>query len=442
MAAGCARRRALALACALCACTSVVRAEQSERRPKTPAFGGAAPRPPRLGRRAAPHRPPRLAAPAAAAIVSVECYLARDQTLANLRVKRAVAASFEWLCPLTAGQAARAGAPDAELCLRDSNKSAVGVVAKNLKGGVVGELAFQLPDGTAAKCGSVLFGSAPKGAPLEASAAPGRQLSSLGAACRSGGGLGRVTGAELRAPRAAARVAGAPGAAALAVLAAPCVDSPSREFDCKAATWEHQDADRCPTPGDVCQGLLSREGADYPHRMTNLGNCAPPPEPACVAGACIPRWGKPCCGRFRCTGEAFDVFYPPVGRCIPDESCLAAGAECGSGDAEAGKPCCRTLECSAPAGAAPGVRGVCAERACAAAGAACGTSNDVQCCGTGACVVPTDAPTGAPGTCIADVPGCAAVGAACSSGAFEGGCCNGAVCHSGGEGRPGVCVVG
>ena len=369
--------------------------------------------------------------------------MARDQTLANMRVKRADSTAFEWLCPPTARQAARAGAPDASLCFR-GNRSAVGIVAKNLKGGVVGEIAFRRPDESAARCGSALLGPEPKGAPLEAAAKPGRELSALSAACRRAGGLGRVTGAEFRAPRAVNKAVGEPGAAALAA----CVDSPfprggspSREFDCVGETYEHR-AVPCPNPGDVCHRLLSPEGAGYGHHIIDFGNCAPPPAPTCVTDACITRWGKPCCGRFACTGYEGDLAFPDVGRCVPDESCLGVGAECGSGDGEAGRPCCRTLECSVPVGAAPGARGACAERACAAAGAACGTSNDVKCCGTGACVIPTDAPTGAPGTCVADIPGCTAVGAACIAGTFEGGCCNGAVCRAGGEGRPGVCVVG
>lgn len=191
-----------------------------------------------------------------------------------------------------------------------------------------------------------------------------------------------------------------------------------------------------------CLGLLSLEGASYPHHMNNPGFCGFLPGPTCVTGFCITRWGKPCCGRSRCTGAEGDGTNAIVGRCVPDETCLAAGAGCGGGDGEAGRPCCRPLECAIPVGAAPGARGECAERACVSTGEACGTSNDIKCCAPGLCVVPSNTPPGAPGACVAEVPGCTALGAACSAGAFEGACCNGAVCSAGGEGKPGVCVVG
>jgi ubiquitin len=97
----------------------------------------------------------------------------------------------------------------------------VGLVAKNLKGGVVGEVAFERPDGSSVSCGSPAGGPAPKGAPLEAAAKAGRQLSSLDAVCRAAGGLGRVAGAEFRAPRVAPK--GKPSGAAGARAAAQAV---------------------------------------------------------------------------------------------------------------------------------------------------------------------------------------------------------------------------
>ena len=71
-------------------------------------------RPPPADRR--PH------CPAAKAIVAAECYLASDGTVANLRLKRVAApateeGAFEWLCPPTEGQAARAGEHDGSFCV-------------------------------------------------------------------------------------------------------------------------------------------------------------------------------------------------------------------------------------------------------------------------------------------------------------------------------------
>jgi hypothetical protein len=312
-------------------------------------------------------------------------------------------------------------------------------VAKNLKGGVVGEVAFQRPDGTVAKCGTAAGGQAPKGAPLEASAGAGRQLSALRAACRRGGGLGRVAGAEFSAQRSAAKAAGVPGAAALAAPAEPCVDTASL---CKADSYRGK-GEACPTPGDVCTPLFAPE-RDVPlglYGFWPVGQCVKPPaDPSCVTDACINAFGKPCCGPFRCNaarqGTALQP-YREVGVCVPDDACVAEGAACGGGDK---RRCCNPGRCVD--GGERGAGGVCA-RPCAAAGAACGTSASVDsCCGTGACIVPSDAPAGEPGACVADAPGCAALGAACSAGAFDGGCCNGGACRAAGEGKPGVCVRG
>ncbi len=324
----------------------------------------------------ATRRPPPAPLPhtAAKAVVAVECYLASDGTVANLRVKRVAApkteaGGFEWLCPPTPGQAARAGEHDGSFCFR--NSPAVGVVAKNLKGGIVGEVAFERPNGSSSSCGAAAGAPAPRGAPLRASAAPGRQLSTLDAACRAAGGLGRVAGAAFHAPRAPAR--------------GKEPQATRRELGCQA------EVGACTPRGKAC--------------VSGAANSC------CTAGdACVPPAGAPPGAPGVCAALA------------AAGTCVASGEKCITGTLS-GKCCDAGEACVPPAGAPPGAPGVCATLAaagtCVASGEKCITGTlSGKCCDAGeACVPPAGAPPGAPGVCatLAAAGTCVASGGRCNN---------------------------